>query len=212
MKPSVAILADGDFPVAAESFYELRHASVVVCCDGAAEALVRHGGEPDYIVGDIDSLPGEFVERYSSVIHRVTEQDDNDLTKAFHFALTLSPSRIVILGATGGREDHTLGNIGHLVDFTREASCPVEMVTETGRFFALLDSGTFSVLPGSQVSLFAFDPTLVVRSEGLVYQTSGVVFDALWKATLNEASSNRVTLTLNHPAGVIVYIASCPLR
>ena len=208
MRPTVAILAGGDFPVAPESLYELRHASLVVCCDGAAAELVRRGGEPDHIVGDMDSLPQELAIRYSSIIHKVTEQDDNDLTKAFHFALTLAPERIVILGATGRREDHTMGNIGHLVDFTREASCPVEMVTETGRFFALLGSGTFSVLPGSQVSLFAFDPTLRLHSEGLVYQTSGVVFDALWKATLNEASSNRVTLSFNHPAGVIVFIAN----
>lgn len=72
---------------------------------------------PDAIVGDGDSLPQQFKDRYKDIIHYVAEQDYNDLTKATRFFLEhyRSPStkhpRICYIGCTGKREDHTLGNI-----------------------------------------------------------------------------------------------------
>ena len=48
------------------------------------------------------------------IVH-VTEQETNDLNKAFRYCLANGWTDIVILGATGKREDHTLGNIGLLM-------------------------------------------------------------------------------------------------
>lgn len=204
---NIVILADGDFPTAAGPQSALRHAQRVVCCDGAAAELLRRGVVPDAIVGDMDSLDPELQERYAHIIVRESEQETNDLCKAFRYALTLDPTSITILGASGGREDHTFGNISHLVEFTAAAPCPVEIVTETGRFVAILDSATLRCCEGTQISIFAFDPTLKIKSAGLKYPTDNVIFDALWKATLNEASSSTVTLSFNHPSGVLVFFA-----
>ena len=165
------------------------------------------GLEPDRIVGDLDSLSPELRERYTDRITQISEQDDNDLTKAFRLALTLSPSRITIVGATGRREDHTLGNISLLLDYAREADCPVEMLTDYGRFEAIFDTATLPSEPGQQISIFAFDNTLTIKSAGLEYPTDQVRFDTLWKATLNEALSASFTLTLSHPSGVLLFFA-----
>ena len=203
----IVILAAGDFPRAEAPMAELRGADLRICCDSAAEALVAHGLEPDRIVGDLDSLSPAFRERYADRITHISEQDDNDLTKAFHLALTLSPSRITILGATGKREDHTLGNISLLLDYAREASCPVMMLTDYGRFETIFDTATLPSVPGQQISIFAFDNTLTIKSAGLKYPTDQVRFDTLWKATLNEALSSSFTLTLSHPSGVLLFFA-----
>lgn len=204
---NIVILADGDFPTAAEPQSALRHAQRVICCDGAAAELLRRGVVPDAIVGDMDSLNPELQERYASIIHRESEQETNDLCKAFRYTLSLEPTSITVLGASGGREDHTLGNISHLVDFTAAAPCPVELLTETGRFVALRDSASLRCCEGTQISIFAFDPTLKIKSAGLKYPTDNVIFDSLWKGTLNEASSSEFTLTFNHPSGVLVFFA-----
>ena len=205
--PSIVILAAGDFPWAEAPLRALHEADVRICCDSAAEALVAHGMEPDFIVGDLDSLSPEFQVRYAGILTRIAEQDDNDLTKAFHLALTLNPSHITILGATGKREDHTLGNVSLLLDYVREAACPVEMLTDYGRFTALFDTTTLPAESGQQISIFAFDNTLKITSAGLKYPTDAVVFDSLWKATLNEALSDAFTLTLSHPCGVLLFFA-----
>ena len=207
MKPHIVILAAGDFPRAEAPLKALRVADVRICCDSAAEALVAFGLEPDRIVGDMDSLSPALRERYAGIITHIAEQDDNDLTKAFHLALTLKPSRITIVGATGRREDHTLGNISLLLDYAREAACPVEMLTDYGRFTALFDTATLPCAQGQQISIFAFDNSLKITSAGLKYPTDAVVFDSLWKATLNEALSDAFTLTLSHPSGVLLFFA-----
>lgn len=204
----IVILAAGDFPQSEVPLAALRGADLRICCDSAAEGLVAHGLEPDQIVGDLDSLSPAFRERYADRITRIAEQDDNDLTKAFHLALTLSPSLITILGATGKREDHTLGNISLLLDYAREAPCPVTMLTDFGRFEAIFDTATLPSVPGQQISIFAFDNTLTIKSAGLKYPTDQVRFDTLWKATLNEALSVSFTLTLSHPSGVLLFFAN----
>ena len=205
--PHIAILAAGDFPRAEAPLRALREADVRIACDSAAEALTAFGLEPDHIVGDMDSLSPALRERYTGIITRISEQDDNDLTKAFHLALTLSPARITILGATGRREDHTLGNISLLLDYAREAACPVDMLTDYGRFTTLFETATLPAVPGQQISIFAFDNSLKITSAGLKYPTDVVVFDSLWKATLNEALSDAFTLTLSHPCGVLLFFA-----
>jgi len=205
--PDIVILSAGDFPRAEAPLKALRAADVRICCDSAAEALAAFGLEPDRIVGDLDSISPEFKKRYADRITQVEEQDDNDLTKAFHLALTLQPSRITILGATGKREDHTLGNVSLLLDYAREASCPVEMLTDHGRFTAIFDTATLPAVPGRQISIFAFDNSLTIKSAGLKYPTDQVHFDTLWKATLNEALSDAFTLTLSHPCGVLLFFA-----
>lgn len=205
--PHIAILAAGDFPRAEAPLRALREADVRICCDSATEQLVAAGLAPDRIVGDMDSLCPALRERYADIITQIAEQDDNDLTKAFHQALSMDPSRITIVGATGRREDHTLGNVSLLLDYAREAACPVEMLTDYGRFTAIFDTATLPAVPGQQVSIFAFDNSLKITSAGLKYPTDAVVFDSLWKATLNEALSEAFTLTLSHSSGVLLFFA-----
>ncbi|MBQ1707514.1 MAG: thiamine diphosphokinase, partial [Bacteroidales bacterium] len=80
--PHIVILAAGDFPGRETPLAALREADVRICCDSATEALVEAGMEPDRIIGDMDSLSAVYRARYAGIITHITEQDDNDLTKA----------------------------------------------------------------------------------------------------------------------------------
>ena len=53
------------------------------------------------------------------ILHRISDQETNDQTKAVNFLLAQGKRRIAIIGATGNREDHTLGNISLLSDYLR---------------------------------------------------------------------------------------------
>ena len=210
---TIAILAQGDFPASGRCLQLLRDADLLLCCDGAAATALEHGFEPDEIVGDLDSLDAALRERFAARLFHDRDQECNDQTKAFRRALSYHPTRIVILGATGRREDHTLGNISLLADYaamlakTDPPGCRVEMWSDYGHFEVILDSATLPARPGQEISLFSFDPTLRVHADGLQYPTDAVVFDSLWKATLNVASAPSFTLTLSHPAPVLVYWA-----
>ncbi len=81
------------------------------------------------------------------------------------------------------------------------------MLTDYGRFTTIFDTATLPSVPGQQISIFAFDNSLTIKSAGLKYPTDQVRFDTLWKATLNEALSSSFTLTLSHPSGVLLFFA-----
>lgn len=221
-KQSIVILADGDYPTAQYPLEILAGADTLICCD--ASVLKLQGREPDYIVGDMDTLGSHEQQKYNNIIHKCSCQETNDLTKAFSFALGLIPQgsigKIHILGATGGREDHTLGNISLLLEYTKNYGnsiapfgnlmhngISVDIITDNGIFTPHHNSFEMNCKKGDQISIFAFDSTIQIESKGLLYPLDNVVFDLWWKATLNECSSDKFTLTFSHSAPVLLFRA-----
>ena len=206
---TIVILAAGEFPRSESVLQLLDEADMIACCDSAAETLAASGRVPDLIVGDLDSISAEIKQRYADKIVVCSGQDDNDLTKTFHEVLGLHPSVIHILGATGRREDHTLGNISLLADYQKEAPrCQLDMVSDWGRFVAASGQRTFVSEPGQEVSIFAFDHSLRMTAAGLQYPLDGVIFDSLWKATLNTATGSSFTLTPSSDSPYLVYLCN----
>ena len=209
----IVILCDGAFPTQPYPLFLLDSAEGVVCCDGALVKFLEHTPErkPLAVVGDLDSIPEELKERYSELLYPEAEQDDNDMTKAMRWVLTHHPEveEITILGATGLREDHTVGNLGLLMEYTRLFDLgdrQVTMVSDYGTAFVVTDSGDLHLGEGRRISLFSADNSLKITSEGLEWPLDEVVFDAWWKATLNRTSAPIVSLHFNHPAAVLVIV------
>jgi thiamine pyrophosphokinase len=192
LSAKTAILANGAFPVGRVPLEALRRADRIVCCDGAADKLIAAGLEPALIVGDLDSVSADARARYAKRLVRIGEQATNDLAKSFRTCVKKGWRDIVIIGATGLREDHTLSNLSLLVDFGKEAA--VFMLTDTGWFTPVLRSTQFQSRVGQQVSIFSFDPQVKVYSEGLKYSLEGVTFTRWWQAALNESAADSFKL------------------
>ena len=210
---SIVILAAGLFPTEPYPLYLLDSAEGVVCCDGALERWLERtpSARPLAVVGDMDSLPQGLQDRFSSCLVPVAEQDYNDLTKAMRWVLRFHPevTEIVILGGTGLREDHTVGNLGLLMDYPRMLPLGdrrVSMVSDFGTAFAVTDSCDLHLGEGRRFSLFSADNSLRITSEGLQWPLDDVVFDAWWKATLNRTTSPIVSLHFNHPSAALVMV------
>ena len=190
------ILANGPFPVHANPRTLLSTASRIVCCDGAADRLVAQlHRDPDWIVGDGDSLSSANKARFSDRLIVFAEQETNDLAKAFRFCLSRGWNNLTILGLTGAREDHTLANIALLLDFADHAT--LTAYTDHGQFIPTC-GGSYPAHPRQQISLFAVDPTIRVSSQGLKYPLVDLPLTRWWTASLNEAVSTSFHLTLSH--------------
>lgn len=196
MKRRTVILANGAFPRAGGPAYRLlADAARVVCCDGAADVYRRRfRKEPAAVVGDGDSVRGRFANMV-----RIAEQETNDLEKAVAYCRARGWRAPVVVGATGRRDDHTLGNI------FRAFACGLELVTDEGRFFPVSGRRSFRAGKGTAVSVFAPDPATRMTSRGLEWPLDGVAFRTLFCATLNRATAERVTLASDRP--VYVYAA-----
>jgi thiamine pyrophosphokinase len=182
----------------------LRKASVVIACDGAAEQLHRRGFTPDAIIGDLDSISPVMQELYADRIHVDTGQETNDLTKAVHFAHQSGEKNVLIVGASGLREDHTLGNISLLSDYGTLLKS-VAMITDHGIFTPFYKTTTFESRPGEQISIFSLTPEVQVTTENLRYPLSGRPLTSWWQGTLNEALGYTFTLRLSSNGRFILY-------
>lgn len=199
-KVETVILANGKFPEHEIALAILDNCTNLVSCDGATNKLVQTNRIPLAIVGDCDSLTDENKEKFASRIRYVTEQETNDLTKAVNYCVEKGWKDIIILGATGEREDHTIGNISLLCEYMQIAD--VKMVTDYGVFVAINKTSTFDSYKGQQVSLFCLDSS-PLTVEGLVYKIENKSFNRWWQATLNEAESSQFSVKTE--GMVIVY-------
>jgi thiamine pyrophosphokinase len=190
--PETIILANGKFPDHPVPLAYLLNARRTICCDGAANSLIDFGLEPFAIVGDCDSVNKKIANKYNDRLFRDNDQETNDLTKAVKWCSERRYNDIVILGATGKREDHTLGNISLLVEYA--SFIKVKMVTDAGIFFPLLKSCKIGSEKGQQVSVFSIDAHSKVTSSGLKYKLEKKELTNWWTATLNEAEGDSFTL------------------
>lgn len=188
--PEAVILANGEYPTHPLPLRMLEEAKFVVCCDGAANEYISRGHTPDVIIGDGDSLSPEYKELFAPIIHRIADQETNDQTKAVLFLQKKGYRKIAIVGATGKREDHTLGNISLLVEYMR-SGMEVRTVTDYGTFIPVSDTQSFASHPGQQVSIINFGAE-GLKGEGLFYPLSD--FSNWWQGTLNEATADEFTI------------------
>ena len=186
----VIILANGHYPTHPIALQMLRSGAAVVCCDGAANQFVAEGGIPTAIIGDGDSLQAEVRERFGHCVHHVAEQETNDLTKAVTYARSQGATEVCILGATGKRECHTLGNISLLMEYHR-SGLRVEMLTDHCRIVPCTGVTTHKTFPQQQVSIINFGASHF-KSEGLAYPIYD--FTNWWQGTLNEATTDEITI------------------
>lgn len=186
----VIILANGEFPTEERLRNKLRETKTLICCDGAANTCLAYGIEPHIIIGDVDSVSAEVRDRYSDRIVRIAEQETNDLTKAVKYALAHYGNALLILGATGLREDHCLANLALLMDYAEEAQ--VTMESDYGTFYPCTNVCELQVEKGQEVSIFNFGAT-GFDSKGLRYPLYD--FSKLWQGTLNVATCSQICIT-----------------
>ena len=212
-EPQAVILCSGDYPTHPMPLSLLQNCPRVVCCDSAAFGFVRQGGAPWRIVGDCDSILAPRDEEERAILERVrplivheTEQDSNDLTKAVRYCWTQGISRVAIVGATGKREDHTLGNISLTMEYMR-MGMEVRLLTDYGIFLPCRgDVMCHVAIPkdfcpasdkdalrtkSTQVSIFNFS-SREFHTEGLRYPVAHL--GNWWKGTLNEAVTSPFSI------------------
>ena len=202
---NIVILAAGDFPTHPIPLRALQEADFVVCCDSAYEAIRNEElGMRNYVVvGDGDSLSEQDKTALGDRWIHVAEQDYNDLHKAMCWAtekFSIFNSHFSILGASGKREDHTLGNISYLATFSEEyPGIDLEMLTDHGRFQYHIGTRIYPSFLRQQVSLFTLDPRTHVTATGLQWPLNDATLAPWWQGTLNSVLSDSFTLSSDGP-------------
>jgi thiamine pyrophosphokinase len=93
----------------------VRDGDWIIGADGGAGRALAWGLVPHLVIGDMDSLPDEdqsvLKARGCRFVEHPRAKDETDLELALRYAAREGAHEIVVLGALGGRLDHTLANV-----------------------------------------------------------------------------------------------------
>ncbi|KAG9396014.1 thiamine pyrophosphokinase [Carpediemonas membranifera] len=185
-RPLSSVFLNWRFPSYAHSIFQASDISI--CADGGANRLLQvlnakgDPAAPSHVVGDLDSLDQttlDDLKARGSTINRVKAQDDNDFAKSLTFlARHISPRTrplVAVVGASGGRLDHTLANISTAASSPFDPST-VHMFSEDEVTLVLPPGVNKIILPDCARSLGilpVFGPS-VVSTSGFQWDVSGV--------------------------------------
>ncbi|MCL2028148.1 MAG: thiamine diphosphokinase [Bacteroidales bacterium] len=202
---NAVILANGKFPEHLDLLGKLGGACkgdaciapTIVCCDGAVQKLLDFGIEPSVIIGDLDSISEENKIRFADILIHNPDDETNDLTKAVNFCIDKGIDTLEILGATGLREDHTLGNISLLANYV-EVLTSVKMFTDHGIFTPISQTTTFESFQNQAVSIFSIMPETRITTDGLAYPIQNRTLRSWWEGTLNRSLGDNFTIGVDN--------------
>jgi thiamine pyrophosphokinase len=153
----------------------VRQGDWIIGADGGAAQAQSRGVIPEVVIGDMDSLSEDARAVLVASGSRFTEhpraKDETDLELALAFAAEGGADEIVILGALGGRLDHTLANV-LLLALPQLAGLTVRIVDGDQDVQLVQSGGTVQVEggPGDVVSLLPLGGDAHgVRTRGLAW-------------------------------------------
>ena len=147
------------------------YADLKIAVDKGYEAFDRSGIMPNLLVGDMDSVSSEALERAqkSTQIERLPcQKDDTDGVHAVDVAIARGAKQITILGALGGRMDHALANLMLLVR-AHEKGAYAEILDEHMRIVRVDGEIEITGAKGDTFSLLPLGKAEGVVIEGCAY-------------------------------------------
>ena len=164
-----------------------REAEVIICADGGANTALKFGLRPGVIVGDLDSVHAEALVKFQKVpTYEDTDDESTDLEKAISWAIKQKYVHITVVGASGKRLDHTVGNLGVLPKFYPDAL--IRFVDDQGETMYVGKELSFEAKRGDVLSLIPLNRCEGVTTSGLRYGLS----DETLELGVREGTSNVV--------------------
>jgi thiamine pyrophosphokinase len=179
---------------------------LLIAADGGAKHFIDIGLTPQVIVGDMDSVDSDIWKNNRGIEHiRYPEaKDKSDTELAVEYALEHGCKQAILFAATGGRLDHTLGNVALL------ASYPGRVALSDGiSTLIAVDKSEKCKLHGrigTRVSLipYGLDPSRV-RTNGLKYALRDECLNSATNGLSNELSRIETCICVSNGI-LLVYI------
>lgn len=189
MKNSFLILTGGTLPAGfLAAFLENHRFDKIICVDGALKLALELKVSFDYLVGDFDTIDKGILEEFLKRKEKEglpvevrkfrPEKDNTDTDIAIELAIEKKAEEITVLGATGTRIDHLIGNIQLLLKPLR-AGIPAFLYDEYNKIYLMEKDSRFEKdkLYGPYISFVPFDGTVKgVTQTGFKYETCDADF------------------------------------
>ena len=171
IEPDVVVVASGQGPTV-----EVPAARAVVAADGGLDRAAALGLDVDVVVGDLDSVSPDALERAAAdgvrVVRHPAVKDATDLELAFDEAVELGAARVLVVASDGGRLDHLLASL-LLLGSERYAALELDALVGSALVHVIRGGRTLRGATGELVTLLALGgPAVGVTTDGLEYPLS----------------------------------------
>ncbi len=167
------IIANGPLPKPPPDQHLVGDEDLVVCVNGGVENALALGLMPRVVIGDMDSMEMPLQEWLREegcrFIQYPSRKDETDSELAVRYALSQGATELIMLGALGGRIDHTLANV-MLLALPELEGVKVRLIEGNQEVLLIRDEVVIEGQPGDTLSLLPLSPDVVgIYTEGLEY-------------------------------------------
>ncbi len=177
----------------------------VIAVDGGLNHLDKVSITPDIIIGDLDSVDKDILEKYPNVeimrFNRDKELTDYDL--ALEYAFSLKPKRVYMFGSMGSFLDHSLANI-IISEKYSEHNEGLQIITANATAYYIYKSSSIENMEGRRVSLFALMTATKLHLEGFQYEFKKSSLMPLEFSISNVINSNSARISFK--SGIFLVI------
>jgi len=177
----VAVMANGEWDAAwGRSELTENHIEMLICADGGGNKAIASGRIPDVLIGDLDSITKENLEKCiaakTTVKQYPCEKNETDLELAVAYADTYldyqgcSQDEIVLYAAGGKRLDHLMGNISIMIAYAEKGRRLKMKDPRSDAWVMLQGKENIKGSIGQQLSIVALSDDARVSAEGLYYE------------------------------------------
>lgn len=169
----IAVIANGEMVDADIVKKYTSDADLIIAADGGVATCLKAGIQPDYIVGDMDSIDMDPSLTFPQArIERISDQESTDLEKTIGFVRTFRPAEIRFFSILGLRTDHTMANMIILQNFSKDIR--VSAYDNFGKL-TLLHAGNnvLQIRKGRTVSFFTLNAVEKLTLSGFRYPLEG---------------------------------------
>ena len=184
------ILANGIFPKHDICLNILRNAKILICTDGSANHLNNLPIKPTYIIGDLDSI--DKSKTFNTKIIHDKSQNNTDLEKAIEWIYSEGYRDIIILGATGSREDMSL--INQFLIFKYFKKINITIVTDHFTISCIKGEKVVDSFENQLISLIP-ENRAIVSSKGLKFELEKANISIDGKTISNRSKKNKFKIT-----------------
>ena len=195
-KNPVVVVGNGEFPTHTIPLNHLKNAGTIICTDGGADQLSPHNFTPDIIVGDMDSTKLK-IENFKGLWISSPDQNRTDLQKTLDWCIANDLTEVTVLGIMGKREDHSLGNLHVLAEFSQKMN--IQFITNYAVIYCIQGKKTISSVAGQQISIVAIENIQSISTVGLKYELKNKQFPPVCNGISNEAIGKTFTIESTEP-------------
>ena len=180
---------------------------LVIAVDAGLERVHALGLTPGLIIGDMDSVDAELLDRHSACeqLRHPAHKNETDTELALLWCLEAGVAEVVICNGLEGRFDHSLALLQNL-DFLRAQGLPARIESARQKIWFLKPETLISGCRGCLLSLLAWGSEAdLTSSEGLQYPLAGLtLFPQKARGVSNRIEADTATVRL--ASGIILAI------